>query len=52
LDIKKELNERKRKERRFERIMTERIKYGKGSMRMVGVYVNKDLKKILKALRE
>jgi len=45
LSIRKELIERGK--RKIEIIMTERIKYGKGNMRVVRVYVNKDLEKIL-----
>jgi len=35
-----------------EGVITEKIKYGKGCLRIVGVYVNKDIDRILEAVRE
>jgi len=53
LGIKKELMEKKKRERReVEYVITGKIKYGKGCLRIVGVYVNKDTDRILEAVRE
>jgi len=42
----------KKGERREKVIMVGRIKYGKGSLRIIGIYVNGDMKKKLEELKE
>jgi len=45
-------DERKEEVRETEEIMTGRIRYGEGSMRITGVYVNGNMKRKLEEMRE
>jgi len=50
---KKEFGDTKKgREKRRRIIMVGRIKYGKGSLRIIGIYVNGDVEKKLEELRE
>jgi len=53
LRVRRELMGQKVEERReMERLITGRVKYGKDNLRVVGVYVNKDLAGKLEEMRE
>jgi len=53
LGIRKELMEKEKEERKeVEDVITGKIRYGKGDLRIVGVYVNKDIDRILVAVKE
>jgi len=53
LGIKKDLIGQKEEEgREVEGLIARRINYGKGDLRVVGVYVNKDMERKLEGLKE
>jgi len=53
MNIRKDLETQIKREKEEKKIiMVGRIKYGKGSLRIIGVYVNEDMKKKLEELKE
>jgi len=53
LEIRKELKEKEKGEKKeVEGVIKGKIKYGERCLRVVGMYVNKDIDRILEAVRE